>query len=269
MKPDHKKDNYLKSVATGRNGKTKRRAKIVRISIFALSGIILCLLFLTLAFPHFLVKEVSVKGANRYDKDDIIALSGIKVGEEILAVDLDRAISEILENCPYVRAASVTVHLSGKVVLNLTEEEEPMYTEEDGLFYSFSKSFSILEIKENADEFSGFLYVEFPVMTALRGGSRVRFGADAEWAQKALPSLVEHLRKTTYGDKLTEVSVKNERELFYVLDGTCKVILGEAKELDEKEALLAELLKQRGGIPDTPTTFDLRDPKKIIETPGF
>ncbi len=270
MKNDNKNDRYLTDkVATGRTGRTKRRAKIVRISILVLSIILLCLLFLTLALPHFLVKEVSVKGAGRYTAEELVALSNIKIGEEILAVDMNSAIDAILKNCPYVHSVSVTVHLSGKVVLNVVEEKDLMYAEEDGIYVSFSRSFSVLEIKESAEAFSDFLYVELPVMTSLRAGGRVRFASGDEWAKEALLSLVERLKKSSYGDKLTKISVKNEREVYYVLDGKCKVILGEMKELDEKEALLEGLFKQKGGIPQTPTTFDLRDPKKIIETPGI
>ena len=268
MKNDNKNNKYLTNkVATGRTGRIKRRAKIVRISILILSLIVLCLLFLTLALPHFLVKEVSVKGAERYSAEELVELSKIKIGEEILAVDMDSAIDEILKNCPYVHSVSVTVHLSGKVVLNIVEEKDLMYAEEDGLYISFSKSFSVIEIKESAEEFSGFLYVELPVMTSLRAGGRVKFASGDEWAKETLLALADRLKKSDFGDKLTIVSVKNERELYYVLDGKCKVILGEMKDLDAKESLVEGLLVQKGGIPSTPTTFDVRDPKKIIETP--
>ena len=229
--------------------------------------LILCLLFLTLAFPHFRVKEVEVKGANRYSEAELIQLSGIEIGDEIFAVNLDHAINSILKNCRYIRLISVTVHLSGKVVLNITEEDYPMYTKKDGQYISFSQSFTILGCEETAEDFAGFLYVELPDLTAFGEGGEVKFASGDKWAKTTLLSLIERLRKGNYGDKLTAVSVKNERELFYVLDGRCKVILGEAKDLDQKEARLSEILKQKGGIPETPTTFDLRNPEKIIEIP--
>lgn len=268
MKNNPKQAKYPVEVAAGRTGRLKKRAKTVRVLIIVLTVFILCLLFLTLALPHFLVKEISVKGADRYDETKLVELSGIQIGEEILTVNLDSAVDAILANCPYVRSVSVTVHLSGKVVLNVTEEKAPMYAKEDGLFVSFSDSFTVLEVKETAEGFSGFLFVELPVMTSLRAGGRVKFRAEDEWAKKTLLTLRERLLHGSYADKLTEISVQKEREIFYVLNGNCKIILGEVKELDEKDNLLAELLKQRGGLPTEPITIDLSNPKKIIVTSG-
>lgn len=269
MKRIEEHNRYLTEAAPERAGKTHRRAKIIRILILILVGVLACLAFLVLAFPAFRVREVRVKGAKRYSEEEIVELSGIRLGEEVLSLDLDGAIQKILSNCPYVKSISITSRPSGQVVVKLVEESNVMYTKQDGLYYSFSESLSVLEVKETDEAFSDFLFVELPADTAIKKGGRVTFSEENLWAKEKLFSLSDRIRKSPYGDTLTAISLRSERALFYVLGEHCKVILGEDKQFDEKSALLQGLLAQKGGLPTSDTTIDLSDPKKIIESPGI
>ena len=269
MKRTDEKSRYLTEADPGRAGKTRRRAKIIRILILVLLVLLACLAFLVLAFPAFRVREVTVKGADRYSEEEIISLSGISIGEEVLSLNLNAAIQNILANCPYIKSLSITSHPSGQVVLKIVEEANLMCTEKDGIYYSFSESLSVLEVKETDEGFSGFLFVELPADTLLKKGSKVTFSESGAWAKDALFLLADRIRKGPYGESFTMLSVQSERELYYVLDHRCKVVLGEAKQLEEKETLLGELLAQKGGIPEDETTIDLSDPKKIVESPGI
>ena len=269
MKSTEEQSRYLTEAAPERARKTRRRAKIFRALILALLGVLACLAFLVLAFPAFRVREVTVSGAKRYSEEEIIELSGIRVGEEVLSLNLDGAIRKILSACPYIKTLSVTSRPSGQVVFRLVEEENVMYTYSGGLYYSFSESLSVLEVKETSESFSDFLYVELPVDTQIKKGSKITFSEKNAWAKDTLFLLAERIRQGPYQEMLTQLSVRSDRALWYVLDRRCKVILGEATLLELKEALFEQWLEKKGGIPDEETTVDLSDPKKIIESPGI
>ena len=252
-----------------RVGKSKKAARVLRVLAPVLLVLIFCAAFLRLALPRFLVKGIEVRGASIYTSEELLSLSQIEIGEEVLAVDLDRAVSSILSACPYIRSVTATVRLTGRVVLNITEEKNLMFTERNGVYYSISERLKVLETSLDESAFSSFLYAELPDDAILHEGNVVQFGKGEEWAKDAIADLVGHVRAGKYGASLSGVSVKSEHNLSYVLNGTCRVLVGDASNMEEMDRLLESYLRSKGGIPSSPTTVDLRDPQKIIESPGI
>ncbi|MBQ7173361.1 MAG: FtsQ-type POTRA domain-containing protein [Clostridia bacterium] len=253
MKTTERETKYLNDATPVHLAKRGRVAKILRIGILVLAIVLVLLSFLALALPRFRVREVAVEGASFYRPDEIISASGIRAEDPVLEVDIDRSIQNILAKCRYIKSVSISVHLSGRVVISLEEETCLLYTERDGRYYSFSDS---LKIIEEADEpFADFLFVELPHDVTLQTGRAIQFRDSAVFAKSILIPLVNWLENGAFAEHLTAVSLEKERKISFELDGKCKVILGEYRELDKKEKWLKEILAD--GIPQSPCTIDL------------
>ena len=72
--------------------------------------------------PRFAVKEIEVSGNARRSPDDVAAAAGIAKGENVFALDLERARAHLLED-PWIREASIGRRLPGTIRVQVTERD--------------------------------------------------------------------------------------------------------------------------------------------------
>ena len=72
--------------------------------------------------PRFAVKEIDVSGNARRTPDDVATEAGITKGENVFALDLDRARARLLAD-PWIREASIGRRLPGTVTVQVTERD--------------------------------------------------------------------------------------------------------------------------------------------------
>lgn len=113
-----------------------RLAKIAAV----LTGVVAIVLLLRfshraiLTSTYFGLKEIAVTGEKRVKKDEITALSGVRIGENILAMDLKR-ISKRIEGQPWIDRASVRRVLPRGLSIDIKEREPFAILKEDTLYY--------------------------------------------------------------------------------------------------------------------------------------
>ena len=125
-----------------RQPKKRRRAKnrtlhYLILLLFALGGGITLLLTVLLE-----VDEILVTGAGRYHPDEIIAVSGIEQGENLLRLSAGRAEEELLAAFPYLSAVRVRRRPPSTVEIVLTHHQP-----QAALLYRDGLAFIILEGK--------------------------------------------------------------------------------------------------------------------------
>ena len=75
-----------------------------------------------LSSARFAVEDVVVLGAHRRTADALLAEAGIAKGMNVFALDLDRARQKLLQD-PWIETATLTRHLPGKVLVQVSERE--------------------------------------------------------------------------------------------------------------------------------------------------
>ena len=71
----------------------------------------------------FRVNELTVEGSSRYTAQEIVAASGVELGENLLLINKPRTASAIQKQLPYVRNVFVVRRLPDGLVLRVTEAD--------------------------------------------------------------------------------------------------------------------------------------------------
>lgn len=97
-----------------RRGRFSGLYKVLSILIVAAAVVLACVVF-------FRVNSVTVEGNVRYTAEEIIEASGIRTGDNLVALSRSRVSAAICTQLPYVESVSIRKALPDGVVLKVTE----------------------------------------------------------------------------------------------------------------------------------------------------
>jgi cell division protein FtsQ len=130
------KINEIKNDYQQNASKKNKRLKKTYIWIRLLLGICLVLVIIILfcMTPLFNITEFYVQNSTHYDRDTLIDLANISIGEngfkfigisieQILGLRYGKCEQNILENCPYIKEVKVKYEIPNSVKINFTERE--------------------------------------------------------------------------------------------------------------------------------------------------
>ncbi len=118
-----------------RHRKRQLKKKRVRFTIFCtcivllLALVVAAIIFLT---PWFHVNTVIVEGNAQTQAADLIAASGIKKGQSVFAVRMDKVEAAVMK-VPYVKTATAKRKLPNTIVITVTESHMVARIEQNGL----------------------------------------------------------------------------------------------------------------------------------------
>jgi len=72
--------------------------------------------------PRFAIQEIVVEGTRRLSRDQLLALGGIRRGDNVFSLDVERAEQAVLDN-PWVESARILRRLPGEVRIEIHERE--------------------------------------------------------------------------------------------------------------------------------------------------
>ena len=151
--------------------KLKRMSKSA--NAYILIAILLVLLLIILGTSVFLnIIEINVSGASIYDADEIIKVSGIETGSNMLFVDKDGVKEKIFAEMPYINDISVELSLPDKVEIIISETKMMAAIDVSDGFLLIDSKCKVLEkvgaIPAMAIEVKGFTPVDAKIGSALK-----------------------------------------------------------------------------------------------------
>lgn len=233
---------------TVRAGASTRRKRVdrktlstLRAAMVVAGGLVVVLGLLLLILPSFRVKKIVVEGNALYSAEQIIESSGIEVGDEMLALDIDEVINNILEACPYVDSISVSSESISSIRITVKEKGNMMYTAFNGKYVAFDSSFHVLSESADEETYANLLRVELPPIAALSVGGNMYF-ANEETNMDYVGELLDTLNEKGILEDVTFVDFSKKFQVSYVMNGNCRVELGKVGDLDTKLMLVKEIL---------------------------
>jgi cell division protein FtsQ len=214
-----------------------------------------------LTSPRFAVSEVVVQGTRVRTPEAVTAAAGIARGMNVFALDLDRARGRVLGD-PWIESATLTRHLPGKVVIQVTEREvgaivalpETYLAARDGHI------FKRFEVGDPDD---------LPVITGLTSEAVAQ---DREGTQRAIVRAMDLASDYEHGPMgprapLQEIHVSNGAELTLVVGkDSVSVALGLPpfrRKLEEVLRIWTEL-EHRGAHPTVVMLDDEARPDRVV-----
>ena len=141
---------------------TEKRKHIRRMAIIITAIVLTVLVFFFIVRFVFVVEDVSVAGAEGYDREELLSVAGIKYGKSIFSVSESRVRKRLTEKYPYIKNVDIYKEYPGYIVLTVSEEHTTFYAELEGEYFLFNY------IKHEVKLLSHSLMSEYPY--ALRVG---------------------------------------------------------------------------------------------------
>lgn len=191
---------------------------------------VLVVLSLTVLFP---VKSIEVEGGTRYTPEEIVEVSALVTGENLLLTDTDTAAARILKQLPYIGEAEISRRLPGTLVVRVAEADPVCALETDGQYLLLNEKNKVVDTSVQKQ----------PGLLLIRGMGIGEWetGTDIAFQDAAQASLLEDLltRLENAALPVTLVDMSDTVSLRFVLDNRILVEFGSSAGLDKKLAHLS------------------------------
>ena len=215
-----------------------------RLHRFAVLGIVVAVLGLVVAAalsPLLDVDEVTVTGTVHASDPEVVAASGVRLGDQLVLVDRV-GVTERVERVPWVRTASVERSWPATLEIAVVEREALVgFVGSDGRLVLADEEGRILDVVDPGEAGPGVVVVTGPASPGTPGGSVTEPARPALEVARALPPEV--------ADRVGEVAVEDDGTLTLLLRPAAegaepgpRVVLGDDLALDGKVAALATVL---------------------------
>ncbi len=263
--------------------RTRRILKRAFWSLFV-AGLLLGLLLTLTCF--WTVSTVSVKGGARYTVEELADASGIQTGDLMMSFDTATVAARLRAACPLLKSVRLDRSLNGEVTISVTEEERLYYTCHNQNYYLLSaESFRVLEVSGQSDRWIdlGPVYLGLPEEARLRrqevltfdylpylpsgaGDELVTYEVETGRAEEQYAyvyTVLDAVMNSPLSGRITGLELGNRYNLWLVLDGRIKVMLGSVSELDRKLSLIMVVLDGQASSGTLPALLDVSDPTEV------
>ncbi len=264
IKKNKSKDNLSRNER--RKLETKKRTKknkLRKVLIWFLLILLLAgasiVLSLTVFFP---IEQVTVKGAERYTQDEVLAQCTIDKGENLFLADTDTAKKMLEQNLPYIYTAEIHRKLPSTVEITVTESQPSYHIQnKDKTYILLDDNLKVLEA--SAKEKGGITVKKAEIKNAVPGQTIEFADGDAGdcLAQMAQVIKENSLTEITaiYSNNLSDNYVVYENRIDFKL-GTCDNLEG---KIYQGLAACEELNKSN---PNAKGTMTLSGGKQVYFT---
>ena len=121
--------------------------KLKKVLLAVLTVVVLLTICTILSFTVFFkIDDITVEGKTRYEYNDIISASEIKLGDNLLLCNTSPGAEKIKNKFPYIEGVEIEKHLFNKINIKVTEAKPTSIIESDGKYIVLGKSGKVIEI---------------------------------------------------------------------------------------------------------------------------
>lgn len=237
------------------------------------------------------VTNVTASEGELYAASVVEKVAAIETGEKMLGFDSSAVIKRLKAGLPMMDRIKVRKHLNGEVTITFEEVTELYYTCHNANYYVIAaEDREVLGVFPNPGEAkrAGAIYIGLPESTRVRVGEELTFinlpyepdsapedSVDFELEtdepaveQAYVFEFVEEVMASPLASRVTGMELGDRYDIWMILDGRIKVMIGNMDELDRKLSLTESSLADReaAGKDDgaMPMLVDVTDPARII-----
>lgn len=231
----------------------RRRRRLACAAVLLIMAAVCVILSLTVFFK---IETINVAGESRYTAEEIVASSGIQVGENLFLADTEAACAQIESQKPYIRTAIIRRKLPGTIEITVEQTQSAFlgaYT--DGGYVLLDSGLKVLEAGEgNLPD--GIPELRAGNITAADVGAPLQ--TENPDAASALSALIAAADQAGLSG-ITLYDITDPADIVLTYDGRLDVQVGRTDNLERKMAMLAEVIRRNDETnPERSGTVDLR-----------
>ncbi|MCL2227063.1 MAG: FtsQ-type POTRA domain-containing protein [Oscillospiraceae bacterium] len=237
-------------------------------AIYIPIGVLLIILFTLLGISSFLqIMDIQVVGAIRHSAEDIISVSGISAGDNLMFLDTDTAERRITTAMPFISEAFITRLLPDSIKIEVVESSPIAAVESRGDVYIIDSAGRILERTDSMP--SGLIVVRG--ITPIEGieGGQLRVAPGGETQLQHMRDVLTAFIREDIVDDISYLDVTHIAQINFGYLGRFRVILGSPSNLRQKLTLLLGAVEGAEGINErfgenAMGDIDLSDPAEGV-----
>ncbi len=224
----------------GRRHKRRRKASTrfysILVVLFAVAiGVTLCMTV------FFNIQTIQVQGETRYEAEEIIRVSGIAKGKNLLLADTKGGEEDLTVKLPYIGSAHIVRKLPATVVIEV-EETTPAYAVQmEGGWAVADQTGKTLEYLQG--QIPSVPVVVGISVTGAPPGSPMEF--EDEEQKKKLTDLTNALKENNLIEKTNQMDFTNGSDITVLYDNRVTLKCGGAVDLDAKLAMAKEAIARK------------------------
>lgn len=215
--------------------KRKRNMSLYYGTVLFIAAIIFAILSVTVFFN---VETAVVKGSSQYTAEEIIEVSGIKGGDNMIRKNMGRAEEKITSELIYIETAEIKRKLPSTVEISVTPCTETACMQKDGGFFVVSGTGKILKLTEDVQEGLLIFYGANPAEDMDLG---MTFASEDENKTEVIYDLLSRM-DSDFVSKITSFDVTDRLNISCVYDNRISIELGVISEIDYKFQLAEEII---------------------------
>lgn len=200
----------------------------------------------------FKIGTIQVAGESRYDPQEIIALSGIEKGENLLSVDTEEGEKAILNQLPYLETVQIHRQLPSSISIEITEARAAACLPYQKEYAVISGTGQVLELSQGP--MAGIPVVKGAIVKEARPSQRILI------EDEALLTLfmdLEAARAAAGLTGITEFDLTDPISPTLTYDGRIIIKLGIPTDLEYKLETAAAVLKEESMAGSQKGTLDV------------
>ncbi len=187
------------------------------------------------------VADIQVTGNTKYTPEEIVAESGIKVGDNMFMVNKFDVADRILKKYPYIEQIKIRRHLPDTFTFEITERTPAGYVVSDGNRWLVDKNAYILEMIPEGTNVSVPKVVGAEVLAPSVGARLVLKNEDR---MKALKEVLGALCETGLCPNVGRIEISKLYSINLIYANRFRVNLGDASELTKKIEMLKAVINE-------------------------
>ena len=215
-------------------------------------GIVLAVLSNTVLFK---CGTIEVTGTTRYSADEIISSAGIKIGDNLLHINAEKAAENVMNTFAFVDNAEVKKYYPTKIVVEITEAVNWFALVQDGKTNVISRGGKIL----GSIPADGLVTVKGYEAKSLDVGSKLSSNVDAK--NKIVAQIFDTAEKVGL-EKMTEIDLTDRFSLKVTVDNRIILNLGASTQLESKLLVAQALIEKKEIGEDERVSVLLTNPEK-------
>ena len=232
----HKGREKRRAAASRKARRSKRLLLIFYLVTFLIAIGAAVVLSITVLFR---IDTIQVTGQSRYTEQEIVQMSGIKVGENLFLADTATAKQQIEEKLPYIGRAKVSRRLPAKILITVEEAEISGAVEYGGGYAIVSPEGKVLEITSAIPE--GYSLIEGLDLKSADLGKKIVY-EDPE-KQEMFTELAQSLAEHGIAP-ITRMDLTNLYDIVVEYDGRITMEFGLPSDIDFKVRFAKTILSE-------------------------
>lgn len=206
-------------------------------------ALIVLIIFAVLSTTVFFnIETALVTGSSIYSADEIISVSGIRGGDNIIRENLGKAEQAITSELIYIETAEITRRLPSAVEITVVPCTETASLQGEDGFMIVSGMGKILRFSEEPAEGTQIFYGADPAESLETG---MTFASSEEAKTEVIYELMKMREASSFAEKVTSYDVRDRLNISCIYDGRIEVEIGVITDADYKFKLAGEILTSR------------------------